>query len=327
MHKLSYAEDQSHGSFVASSNGSPWHKWLGCIVGTGGFRIVRHLGSGGMGHVFMAESPSAARVAVKLISEASGSEHQRRFADETEMLLGQTHPNIVRAIEAGTMADRTPYLMMEYLPGPTLAQWLAYSELRPPSRILYLVAQVASALQHLHTQGVLHRDIKPANLMLDEHDDGLKLIDFGIAVREGSQRCGDNQHLAGTPAYMAPELLAGAPCTRLSESYALGALALELLTGELPHGDAPVASTLDAFLHRCPASPSARGTALRGLNEFFERALSRDAAERFHTPRELVGALAEVLHPLRSAPPEVVPCRPLRTTAVVMRDEMAGCCQ
>jgi serine/threonine-protein kinase len=325
MHDVSFSEDQTHWNGLAPSSTSSWHKWLGCALGTGAYRIVEHLGSGGMGHVFRAESKDCAQVAVKLLSDEAGSELQRLFADETVLLFGQTHPNIVRAIEAGAM-DRTPYLMMEYLPGPNLADWLVYNELRSPSRVLKILAQVASAIQHLHTQGIVHRDIKPANLMLDESDDTVKLIDFGIAVRENSRHRGDNQQLIGTPAYMAPELAAGEPCTRPSDVYALGALALELLTGVPPHGAAPVMAILDALLHGSPTLPSARGLFLPGLDAFFKRALSRNPAKRFQTPQELVGALGEVLHPLRSAPAEHLPRRLQRRRSVVVPDKVAGCC-
>lgn len=293
-------------------------KWLGRVVGSDQYRIVQHLGSGGMGHVFLAESPrTAARVAVKVLTKHASWEHQRLFANESELLFQQRHDNIVRALEAGSL-NCSPYLLMEYVPGIDLAEWLDYDEPRPPRRVLYILSQVASAIEHLHGQGIVHRDVKPANIILDERNDTAKLIDFGIAVREGTAGDDDNRHMVGTPAYMAPELVAGGRCTRASDVYSLAALALELLTGAPPHGRAPVVSILDALLHGSPTLPSARGLVAPGLDSFFKRALCRDPAKRFRTAWDLVSTLADVL------PHSCVPAHRRRTGAVLQRDTVVA---
>ncbi|HKU41011.1 MAG TPA: serine/threonine-protein kinase [Polyangiales bacterium] len=273
-------------------------KWLGARAGQ--HRIVEHLGSGGMGHVFLAEHATlGARAAVKILPAGSTAAQKLQFQQEAWLLSAQSHPNIVHLLDTGSLEDGSSYLLMEYAAGIDLGCWLQRRGDRPVCRILRILRQVACAVDHLHAQGILHRDIKPANIVIEpEADDAVKLLDFGIATREG-QNDARTALVFGTPAYMAPEQAAGVPATRATDLYALGALALELLTGRPPYDYPSIPMILAAVLHERPSLPSDRGLNVPALDRFFERALSREPEQRFASARELVDALDQVL---RAAP-------------------------
>jgi serine/threonine-protein kinase len=148
----------------------------------------------------------------------------------------------------------------------------------------------------LHGQGIVHRDIKPPNIMVDaEANDSVKLLDFGIAIREGAQDSCFETGLLGTPSYMAPEQVDGNGCGKSADLYALGALALELLTGKPPYDYPSLNLVLAAVLHEKPGLPSARGVDIPGIDAVFERALARDPKARFATAAEFMDALTRVL--------------------------------
>jgi serine/threonine protein kinase len=269
--------------------------WLGCPVGAR-HRIVKHLGSGGMGHVFLAEHVTlGAQVAVKILGPRCQPALVDRFIAEAKLLALLNHPNIVRVFDIGEMDDETPYFMMEYASGIDLSAWLEKHEVLSVKRVLRILRQVACALDHLHSQGIVHRDIKPPNIIVDpEANDAVKLLDFGIAIREGASDACFETGLLGTPAYMAPEQVDGNGCGKAADVYALGALALELLTGRPPYDYPSLNLVLAAVLHEDPGMPSQRGLDLPGLDGVFKRALARDPKARFATGTEFVAALTEV---------------------------------
>jgi serine/threonine-protein kinase len=269
--------------------------WLGCPVGAR-HRIVKHLGSGGMGHVFLAEHVTlGAQVAVKILGPRAQPALVDRFIAEAKLLGLLNHPNIVRVFDIGEMHDETPYFVMEHASGVDLSTWLEKHEVLSVKRVLRILRQVACALDHLHGQGIVHRDIKPPNIMVDaEANDAVKLLDFGIAIREGASDACFETGLLGTPAYMAPEQVDGNGCGKAADLYALGALALELLTGRPPYDYPSLNLVLAAVLHEEPGMPSQRGLDLPGLDAVFKRALARDPKARFSTGTEFVEALTGV---------------------------------
>lgn len=281
-----------------------WEAWLGRSVGSN-YRIIEHLGSGAMGHVFLAEHTLlGTRVAVKIAPASDAKLFAPQLADEARLLSQNEHPQIVHVFDLGTLEDGSAYMVMEYVPGVDLADWLDSGEARTSERVIRILRQVAAAVDHLHEHGVLHRDIKTSNIMLEsDRDDAVTLIDFGIAVNEGTREAELDHVLCGTPAYMAPEQAAGEECTRASDLYAFAALALELITGKPPYDYGSPSMILAAVLYEKPALPSGRGISVPGLDAFFERALARDSDVRFSSARELVDELAAVLQPA-----------PLRTT-------------
>jgi serine/threonine protein kinase len=271
--------------------------WVGSPVGAR-HRIVKHLGSGGMGHVFLAEHVTlGAQAAVKLLGVHC---HQPalvdRFIAEAKLLALLNHPNIVQVFDIGEMDDETPYFLMEHAPGVDLGTWIEKQDVLSVKRVLRILRQVACALDHLHSQGIVHRDIKPPNIMVDpDSNDSVKLLDFGIAIREGAQDSCFETGLLGTPSYMAPEQVDGNGCGKAADLYALGALALELLTGKPPYDYPSLNLVLAAVLHEKPGMPSARGLDIPGLDAVFERALARDPKARFATAGAFMDALTPVL--------------------------------
>src|SRR5262249_13062583 len=153
----------------------------------------------------------------------------------------------------------------------------------PAPRALWIVRQVAAALGYLHSRGVVHRDIKPANIMIDcEANDPVKLLDFGIARRPSENPADEPKGLlAGTPAYMAPEQALGERIGPSMDNYALGALALELLTGEPPFPHSSALRLVSAAVSEPPRLPSALGLHVPLLDDVMAKALAKRACERF----------------------------------------------
>jgi serine/threonine protein kinase len=210
----------------------------------------------------------------------------------------------VKVFDIGEMDDETPYILMEHVPGIDLGEWFWRHQELSLKRVLRILRQVASALDHLHGQGIVHRDIKPANIMVDpEANDAVKLLDFGIAIREGTSDVGFGSGLLGTPAYMAPEQVTGNGCSKSADLYALGALALELLTGKPPYDYPSLNLVLAAVLHERPSLPSSRGIQIDGFDAVMERALAREPGARYGSALEFVDALTEVLSSRRSSVP------------------------
>ncbi len=201
----------------------------------GAYRLLRRLGSGGTAEVWLAERTEGGFqqcAAVKIIRDAQGSLRER-FAVEREILASLTHPNIARLYDGGVEPDGCAYMIMEYVEGEHLS---AYAETRslPLEDRLALFLQICDAVAYAHTRLVVHRDIKPTNILVTA-EGRAKLLDFGIAkllVTDVAQDATRTLHLS--PAYAAPEQLAGGYISTATDVYALGVILFELLTGRLP---------------------------------------------------------------------------------------------
>ncbi|MGD9126286.1 MAG: serine/threonine-protein kinase [Planctomycetia bacterium] len=239
--------------------------------------IIKLIGSGGMGSVFLARQPKLDRyVAVKILAErlARQPEFAERFLREGQLLAKLHHPNIVTVHDIG-QAGGFFYLIMEYVAGVNLREAMRAEPLTP-EQALVIVPQICEALQFAHQQGVLHRDIKPENILLDTQG-RVKIADFGIAklVDRGKNTCltGDGAVL-GTLYYMAPEQFES-PSTvdHRADIYSLGVVFYELLTGELPIG---------RF-----APPSEKATVDAGLDQVVFKSLERERDRRQQSAEEL----------------------------------------
>lgn len=277
------------------------------LVLDGRYRLGEVLGRGGMGEVRAAEDLRLGRsVAVKLLRAdlASDPDLRRRFEAEARAAARVSHPHAVAVYDAGEH-EGLAYLVMERLPGATLADEVATGPL-DQERLCAVAGQVLGALGVAHASGLIHRDIKPGNVLLAE-DGTAKLADFGIAkvVEKNTEKNDDatTGFLLGTPAYLAPERLAGHPATPASDLYAIGVVLYEALTGRKPFdGDTPFA-VIHAVHQGEPKPlrdlrPDVHPTVVAAI----ERAMHTDPDLRFPTASALARALTGEVPTVAAAP-------------------------
>ena len=265
----------------ASLTASPSPAALADGVQLGPWRVVRELGSGGMGTVFealRADGQFEARVAIKVMRGFPTSEGRARLRQERQILAELDHPNIARLLDGGETANGQPYLVMEFVPGATLGDWLATHALDRGQR-LALFDKIVAAAMHAHQRLVIHRDIKPGNVMVRE-DGEPKLLDFGVAklidLSEATPERLTSTRVS-TPGYASPEQRAGLPVTTATDVYSLGVLLKEMLGGLRPLEDAPGAQPR--------WTPVLLDSDLRGI---IGRAASEDPAQRYPTAEALL---------------------------------------
>jgi serine/threonine protein kinase len=238
-------EDDPRGFDASDSSGE--NLTIEGLSRIGGYRLVRIIGEGGMGTVYLAEQtlPISRRVALKLVRAGlGGREIVRRFELERQTLSRMEHRGIARVLDAGETISGRPYFVMELFEGRPITDYCDSHQLGVAGR-LELFLQVCEAVEHAHRKGVIHRDLKPSNLLAAENADGLlelKVIDFGIAKALGADisetlaptfATGYGQIL-GTPQYMSPEQAASDPPDTRTDVYGLGAVLYELLSGSAP---------------------------------------------------------------------------------------------
>ncbi|HJL16682.1 MAG TPA: serine/threonine-protein kinase [Sandaracinaceae bacterium LLY-WYZ-13_1] len=280
--------------------------WLGRTVADR-YRVLSVLADGGMSRIYAAEQIGlGAQVAIKVLPadriSAGGVERFRREARASVRLRS---PHLPTVLDFGQLPDDSFFMVMERLLGEDLAQRLARERLLPAPRALRVLRQVANALDVAHAQGFVHRDLKPENVFLVTdlvYEDFVKVLDFGIAkevLRPSGSLTGAGTIL-GTPGFLPPEQALsgdGAVVTPASDVYSLCAMALELLTGELPHPTDRPMRMLERLVSEPPRSPSELGLPVPGLDEVFAKGLARDPEARFQSAGELVDALEAVLAP------------------------------
>src|SRR5215472_1367540 len=242
------------------------------MVLTDRYRIIGMLGRGGMGEVYRADDLKLGQpVALKFLPRALASDPVRRerFFAEVRITRQLAHPNICRVYDIAE-ADGQHFLSMEFIDGEDLASLLKRIGYLPNEKALEIARQLLAGLAAAHERGVLHRDLKPSNIMLDGHG-RVRITDFGLAIAttEEDQPSGDT---SGTPAYMAPEQLAGKGATVRSDIYALGLVLFELYTGRRVFEAATVEGYRQKHAEATPSSPSALVT---GIDPAVERAILR----------------------------------------------------
>ncbi len=216
-----------------------------------GYRLRRRIGQGEQSTVYLADDPAGARVvALKVVPMAPGPRHaasRAAFLAAAETASRLVHPGIVKMLAAGVQGN-TGWLAMEAVPGSDLVRYTHRTRLLPEGLVLRLAAKLADALEHAHRRGVVHRDLKPANVLVHWPSDTAKLADFGLARTADAAQTSTGIVL-GTPAYMAPEQLAGNVPTPASDLYALGVLLFQLFSGRLPHECATMGELLRRVAH------------------------------------------------------------------------------
>jgi serine/threonine-protein kinase len=267
----------------------------------GPYRVLRELGRGGMGTVYLADRPGSdfeQQVAIKVLRRGLDTEDViRRFLVERRILATLDHPNIALLFDGGSTADDRPYLAMQYVEGVPITDYCDRRKLGIPAR-LRLFEQVADAVRYAHAKLVVHRDLKPANILVTA-DGQVKLLDFGIAkVLSPDEDAPGESTRTGvrlfTPEYASPEQRRGDPVTTASDVYQLGALLYVLLTGHRPLEGNPRLTDPDAGAAPIPSPSSVvRGDrrlrkALRGdLDAIILKALRAEPARRFESVAEL----------------------------------------
>ena len=261
----------------------------------GRYRLGRLLGRGGMAEVYEGVDERLGRpVAVKLLRSGlrRRPELRDRFESEARSAARLSHPNVVAVYDTGE-DDGTPFLVMERLPGTTLADHMAEGPV-DPAWLTRVAGDVLGALGAAHAAGVLHRDVKPGNILIGE-DGCAKVADFGIAKTAEEATGGDTTAtgmLLGTPAYLAPERIDGQPATPASDLYSLGVVLYEALAARKPFdGDTPIAVANNVRHAETPPLASLRADLDPGLVAVVERAMVREPSARFATARQMAEAL------------------------------------
>jgi serine/threonine protein kinase, bacterial len=286
-----------------------------------GYTIVRLLGSGGMGEVYLAEHPRLPRHdALKVLPAdvSADPEFRSRFNREADLAAALFHPHIVGVHDRGDF-DGQLWIAMDYVEGTDAGQFMKsrYPEGMPEYHVSAIVTAVAAALDYANQRGLLHRDVKPANILLTEPEDGerrIMLADFGIA-RQLSDVSGltATNMTVGTVSYAAPEQLMGADIDGRADQYALAATAFHLLTGAPPYQHSNPVAVISQHLSATPPKLSDRRPDLAHLDHVFATALAKDPAHRFGRCRQfatklndLVGVDAESLRGTQANIPAAV---------------------
>jgi len=286
------------------------------------YHVVRKLGEGGMGQVYLAEHVKMGRKsAIKVLSPSMthDSDAVARFNREAANASRISHPNVCAVYDFGETPEGIIYLAMEFVEGEPLRDLLAREGAVSVTRAGMIFLQVADALQAAHDLGIVHRDLKPDNIMLARARDGtdvVKVVDFGIAKAVGG---GDTQQLTktglvvGTPEFMSPEQLAGDKVDGRSDLYALGLVLFKMLTGQLPFAATTVQDTMVQRLTDEPAALTDVRPDLRfppGLQVTLDTALARSPADRYQSTARFANDVAAVLGLQRG--PRLSPVPPTR---------------
>jgi hypothetical protein len=257
------------------------------------YELAEPLGHGGMADVWAARDLRLRRdVAVKFLGPgvATRADGKARFEAEARSAASLNHPNIVTVYDSGEH-DGSPFLVMERLPGRTLADEIAEAPL-DPERALSVARDVLAALDAAHGAGIVHRDIKPANVLLCP-DGTAKVADFGIAKANSEVDVTTGRVILGTPVYLAPERFAGRPATPPSDLYSVGVLLYEALSGRAPfEGPSPVAVAKAVQSELPPALAELRPGLPGHLLAAMERAMEKDPDRRFASAAEMADALS-----------------------------------
>jgi serine/threonine-protein kinase len=281
----------------------------GQVIGT--YSIVRKVGAGGMGEIYeVTHSRLAGRYAMKILraEAAAASEALLRFQREAKVTSALQHPNIVQIIDFSTTDGGQPYLVMEFLDGPELAQVLKRSTSLPMPQIVSYLKQIASGLMAAHQHGVVHRDLKPQNIFVlkvagSDHD-LVKLVDFGISkINAVTATITSASTVMGTAQYMSPEQARGRidEIDARTDQFSLALIVCEMLTGEPAFQGEGVSSLVYQIVHEEPrALVDPDGPIPAAVASVLKRALAKDKERRFPT----VKAFADAFEGAAAAPSE-----------------------
>jgi len=266
------------------------------------YHIMKKLGEGGMGQVYLAEHVKMGRKsALKVMHPGMKADVDAisRFNREAANASRIAHPNVAAVYDFGETPDGIIYLAMEFVDGPPLTKVIEEQGALPPKRAAEIVRQVAEALAVAHDMSIVHRDLKPDNIMVAKTRDGgdlVKVVDFGIAKAAGNdaQKVTKTGLVVGTPEYMSPEQLAGDKLDGRSDLYSLGLVAYNMLTGKLPF---PSDSAQESMIMRLTDAPKPLAEMKpevawpADVQQVMDKALARDVTQRYRNATELGNAL------------------------------------
>jgi len=273
----------------------------------GRYRIVKKLGEGGMGAVYLAHDTQLDRQVALKVPRFSADESPQvleRFLREARSAAVLHHPNICPVHDAGQI-DGVHYLTMAYIEGHSLSAFIRPDKPLPERHVAAVIRKLALALEEAHERGIIHRDLKPSNVMIDRRHEPV-VMDFGLARRaDGPQsHLTHSGALLGTPAYMSPEQVLGQPeqIGAQADVYSLGVILYELLTGHVPF-EGPPAAVIGQVLTAEPPGPQERRADLDPrLAEICLKAMAKKREARYGSMKELATALGEYLQATKEAP-------------------------
>jgi serine/threonine protein kinase len=268
------------------------------------WRILAELGRGGMGEVYLAEHIALHRKeAIKILMPSLAADPQfvSRFRREARAVNRLRHPNIISIYDFGQLADNRFYLSMEYADGESVYRLLKMAGRFDVTRALHVLGQLAYAVHHAHSRGVVHRDLKPDNLILVGDDETLKVLDFGVAKivasdHQDSMALSTTNLIWGSPRYMSPERVRGIGNDPRSDLYAIGVLAYELVVGLPPFMGSPD-EVIRSHLKEAPMPPStarSAGDVPPELDAIVLKLMAKKPEQRFQNAADVFAALNKV---------------------------------
>ena len=282
----------------------------------GNYQVLHRIGRGGMGDIYLAmHTRLGGQVAIKVLRPdlALRQDVVERFFNEARAVNQIGHPNIVNIIDFVEEYDQSPplvYMVMEYLQGRDLSNYLHLNSPLPPAEAVNITLEVAKALQAVHAVQILHRDLKPENIFLIDNDDDahrIKLLDFGVARAYGDQRAQpltDPGTTIGTPEYMAPEQVSAGPLDARTDIYALGVVLYEMLAGKVPYSAGSIGEIFVKVLNEHPEHISSEMGGSSPVDIRLEalvfRCMLKDPALRFQSAKDLHSALESYLQEVRA---------------------------
>lgn len=261
------------------------------------YKIDKLIGGGGMSNVYLAHDMILNRdVAIKILRYDFTNEEElhRRFQREALSATSLTHPNIVSIYDVGEDGDMH-YIVMEYIKGKTLKQYIQEFSPLAPARAVHIMKQLTSAMAHAHEHGIIHRDIKPQNILMDEQGN-VKITDFGIATTLSATSYTQTNSVIGTVHYLSPEQARGGSASKKSDIYALGIVLYELLTGQLPFsGESAVSIALKHLQAETPSVREFDASIPQAVENIILKATAKDANHRYDSMEEMEADLATAL--------------------------------
>ena len=275
----------------------------------GRYKIKSHIGTGGMATVYLAQDLILERpVAVKVLrldfhtNEAA----MRRFQREAQSATQLVHPNIVSVYDVGE-EDGTNYIVMEYVEGTDLKEYIRERGPLPPREAVRIMTQIVSAIELAHQNRIIHRDIKPQNILIDR-EGNVKITDFGIAIALSETSLTQTNTLLGSVHYLSPEQARGGMATIRSDIYALGIVLYELLVGEVPfEGESAVSIALKHFQEPLPRISQMLPTVPQSLENVVLKATAKEPLDRYSSCYEMLEDLQTCLNPERLHEPMFKP--------------------